>query len=117
MKWKRILKWSALAVLLILFAWFEFAYWASTNDCGRNVAGVAERMKSIQYCEYGTPDVLRVEEVAKPVPKENELLVKVRAASLNFIDAGLVRGPLVGRPLFGLRKPKFTGLGRDFAGV
>ena len=117
MKWKRILKWSALAVLLILFAWFEFAYWASTNDCGRDVPSGAERMKAIRYCEYGTPDVLRVEEVAKPVPKENELLVKVRAASLNFIDAGLVRGPLVGRLLFGLRKPKFTGFGLDFAGV
>jgi len=117
MRWKRILKWGALGILLILFAWFELAYWTCTNDCGRSIPPEAERVKAIRYCEYGTPNVLKVVEVAKPTPKENELLVKVRAASLNFIDAGLVRGPLVGRPLFGLRKPKFTGLGRDFAGV
>src|SRR5207248_7128553 len=46
-----------------------------------------------------------------------ELLIRVRAASLNFIDAGLVRGPSVLRLMSGLRKPKFTGFGRDFAGV
>ena len=74
-------------------------------------------MKAIRYCEYGPPEVLKVEEVERPVPNENELLVKVRAASLNFIDTGLVRGPWVLRLLSGLRKPKFTGFGLDFAGV
>ena len=74
-------------------------------------------MKAIKFCEYGPPDVLKVEEIEKPVPKDNELLVRVRAASLNFIDAGLVRGPSVLRLMSGLRKPKFTGFGRDFAGV
>ena len=74
-------------------------------------------MKAIKFCEYGPPDVLKLEEIEKPVPKDNELLVKVRAASLNFIDAGLVRGPSVLRLMSGLRKPKFTGFGRDFAGV
>ena len=117
MKWKRILKWSALALLLTLFAWFEFAYWASTNDCGRSTPAGRERMKAVRFCEYGPPDVLKVEEVEKPVPKDNELLVRVHAASLNFIDAGLVRGPLPLRFFFGLRKPKFTGFGEDFAGV
>ena len=52
-------------------------------------------MKAIKFCEYGPPDVLKVEEIEKPVLKDNELLVRVRAASLNFIDAGLVRGPSV----------------------
>ena len=56
MKIKRVLKWSALAILLILFAWFEFAYWTSTNDCARNIPAGAERMKAIKYCEYGSPD-------------------------------------------------------------
>ena len=74
-------------------------------------------MKAIKFCEYGPPDVLKVDEIGKPVPRDNELLVRVRAASLNFIDAGLVRGPSVLRLLSGLRKPKFTGFGRDFAGV
>src|SRR5437762_2414444 len=117
MKIKRILKWSALAILLILFAWFEFAYWTSTNDCGRSIPAAAERMKAIRFCEYGSPDVLKLEEVEKPLPNDNELLVRVRAAALNAIDVGIVRGPLLGRLFFGLRKPVFTGFARDFAGV
>jgi hypothetical protein len=85
MKWKRILKWSALAILVVLFAWFEFAYWTSTNDCGRSIPSDAERMKAIRYCEYGSPDdVLKLEEVEKPVPNENQILVRVRAVSLRF---------------------------------
>ena len=117
MKWKRILKWSAVGLLVVLFAWFQITYWTSTNDCGRSIPPRAERMKAIRYCEYGSPDVLKIEEIEKPVPKEDELLVRVHAASLNFIDAGLVRGPSVLRLLSGLRKPKFTGFGQDFAGV
>src|SRR5262245_2079888 len=117
MRWKRILKCSPLVILVFLFAWFQIAYWTSTNDCGRSIPPGAERMKAIRYCEYGPPDVLKIEEIEKPVPKEDELLVRVRAASLNFIDAGLVRGPSILRLLSGLRKPKFTGFGQDFAGV
>jgi NADPH:quinone reductase-like Zn-dependent oxidoreductase len=117
MKWKRILKRSALVVVVLLFVWFQFAYWTSTNDCQRSIPPGGERMKSIKFCEYGPPDILKVEEIEKPVPKDNEVLVRVRAASLNFIDAGLVRGPSVLRLMVGLRKPKFTGFGRDFAGV
>src|SRR5215831_8783407 len=117
MKWKRILKWSPLLILVFLFAWFQVAYWTCTNDCGRSIPPRVERMKAIRYCEYGPPDVLKIEEIEKPTPKEDELLVRVHAASLNFIDAGLVRGPAVLRLMSGLRKPKFTGLGQDFAGV
>src|SRR5438874_7840379 len=117
MKWKRILKRSALVVVVLLFVWFQVAYWSSTNDCQRSVAPGRERMKAIKFCEYGPADVLKLEEVEKPVPKDNELLISVRAASLNFLDAGLVRGPSVLRLMSGLRKPKFTGFGRDFAGV
>src|SRR5215471_135095 len=117
MRWKRILKWSSIVVLVFLFAWFQIAYWTCTNDCGRGIPPGAERMKAIRYCEYGSPDVLKIDEIEKPMPKEDELLVKVRAASLNFIDAGLVRGPSALRLLSGLRKPKFTGFGEDFAGV
>jgi NADPH:quinone reductase-like Zn-dependent oxidoreductase len=117
MKWKRIFKRSALVTLVLLFVWFQFAYWTSTNDCHRTISSQGERMKAIKFCEYGAPDVLKLEEVEKPVPKDNELLVRVRAASLNFIDAGLVHGPSILRLMSGLRKPKFTGFGRDFAGV
>ena len=117
MKIKRVLKWSALAILLILFAWFEFAYWTSTNDCARSIPAGAERMKAIKYCEYGSPDeVLKLEQVEKPVPNDNQILVRVRAVSLRFYDGGMLPGG-VGRLIFGLRKPKNTTPGSDFAGT
>src|SRR6266513_1867585 len=117
MKIKRVLKWSVLAILLILFAWFEFAYWTSTNDCGRSIPAGIERMKAIKYCEYGSPDnVLKLEDVAKPAPNDNQILVRVRAVSLRFFDSGMLEGG-VGRLIFGLRKPKNTTPGSDFAGT
>src|SRR5215467_16026701 len=117
MKWKRLLKWSALALLVIPFAWFEFVYWTSTNDCGRKIPPGAELMKAIRYCEYGPPDdVLKLEQVEKPVPNENQILVRVHAVSLRFFDGGMLEGG-VGRLMFGLRKPKNTILGSDFSGT
>src|SRR5712675_1795773 len=117
MKIKRFLKWSALAILLILFVWFQFAYWTSTNDCGRGIPAGAERMKAIKYCEYGPPDdVLKIEYVEKPVPNDNQILVRIHAVSLRFYDGGMLQGG-VGRLIFGLRKPKNTTPGSDFAGT
>src|SRR5437667_1374594 len=117
MKIKRVIKWSALAILLILFAWFEYAYWTSTNDCGRSIPAGAERMKAIKFCEYGSPDdVLKIEHVEKPVPNDNQILVRVRAVSLRFYDGGMLQGG-VGRLIFGLRKPKNTTPGSDFSGT
>src|SRR5438132_7780227 len=117
MKIKRTLKWSALSIVLLLFAWFQFAYWTSTNDCGRSIPSAAERMKAIRYCEYGSPDdVLKLEQVEKPVPNDNQILVRVRAVSLRFYDGGMLEGG-IGRLIFGLRKPKNTIPGSDFAGT
>ena len=74
-------------------------------------------MKAIVYHSYGSPDVLKCEDIAKPIPKDNELLIKVRAASLNPLDWHFMRGtPYLFRMLVGLRKPKFIGFGADFAG-
>lgn len=118
MKLKRILKWSGLTVLLVLFAWVEFAYWTSTNDCGKSIPAGAALMKAIRYCEYGpAQDVLKLEEVAKPVPNDNQVLVRVRAVSLGFFDGGMLGGSVPGRLFFGLRKPKNTTPGSDFAGM
>src|SRR5467141_3470769 len=117
MKIRRTLKWSALAILLILFAWCEFSYWTSTNDCGRGIPAGAARMKAIKYCEYGSPDdVLKLEQVEKPVPNDNQILVRVRAVSLRFYDGGMLEGG-VGRLIFGLRKPRNTCPGSDFSGT
>jgi NADPH:quinone reductase-like Zn-dependent oxidoreductase len=74
-------------------------------------------MKAIVYTKYGPPEVLQLKEVAKPTPKDNEVLVEVHAASVNDWDWGLLRGkPFVNRLLFGLRKPKVKILGCDIAG-
>jgi NADPH:quinone reductase-like Zn-dependent oxidoreductase len=75
-------------------------------------------MKAIVYHQYGSPDVLRCEEVEKPSAGNDEVLIKVRAASLNPLDWHLLRGEMfVVRAAAGLRKPKMTRLGRDLAGV
>ena len=115
---KRVLKWSALALPVILFAWFQFAYWTSTNDCGKKTGAPAHPMRAIRYCEYGPADhVLKLEQVEKPVPNDNQILVRVRAVSLRFFDGGMLGGSIPGRLLFGLRKPKNTTPGTDFAGT
>jgi NADPH:quinone reductase-like Zn-dependent oxidoreductase len=76
-------------------------------------------MRAIVYTKYGSPDVLEFKEVEKSTPKENEVLIKVRAASLNALDWHLMRGkPLAVRLMIGgLLKPKITQSGRDAAGV
>src|SRR2546421_256528 len=73
-------------------------------------------MKAIRYCEYGSPDVLKFEDVEKPVPTDEQVLIKVRAASLNALDAYMIRDAWLNRLIFGLRKPRDTRLGRDVAG-
>ncbi len=74
-------------------------------------------MKAIVCTKYGSPDVLQLKEVEKPTPKDNEVLVKVHAASVNDWDWGLLRGkPFMNRLLFGLLKPKNTIFGCDIAG-
>jgi NADPH:quinone reductase-like Zn-dependent oxidoreductase len=74
-------------------------------------------MKAIVYHGYGPPDVLRCEDVEAPVPRDDEVLVNVRAASVNPLDWHFLRGtPYIGRMAFGLRRPKSTRLGADVAG-
>jgi len=116
-KVKRVLKWSFLTILAAFIVWVFVAYWTSTNDCGRKIPSGAQLMKVVRYCEYGPPDnVLKLEQVEKPVPNENQILVRVRAVSLRFYDGGMLEGG-VGRLIFGLRKPKNTCPGSDFAGT
>src|SRR5436189_4701721 len=114
---KRLLKWTTLLILVALFAWFQFAYWTSTNDCDQKTGAPTHPMKAIRYCEYGPPDdVLKLEQVEKPVPNDNQILVRVRAVSIRFYDGGMLQGG-VGRLIFGLRKPKNTCPGSDFSGT
>lgn len=74
-------------------------------------------MKAVVAEKYGSPDVLSFEEVTKPIPKDNEVLVKIQAASVNAGDWHLLRAdPFLVRLMFGLLKPKIKILGSDVAG-
>lgn len=77
---------------------------------------MARTMKAMVYESYGSPEVLHLKEVDVPVPKENEMLIEVHAASVNSWDWDLLRGkPYITR-LGGLRKPRYPILGADIAG-
>jgi NADPH:quinone reductase-like Zn-dependent oxidoreductase len=117
---KRILKWIVRIVFVLLIIAFLFvfvAYWRSTNDCGKTAAPT-NPMKAIVYCDYGLAN-LKLQDVEKPTPKDDQVLVRVRAASVNPYDWHFIEGtPYIMRLMgVGLRKPKDTRLGVDFAGT
>src|SRR5881409_390564 len=117
---KRILKWIVRIVFVLLIVAFLLvfvAYWRSTNDCGKTGAPT-NPMKAIVYCDYGVAN-LKLEDVEKPVPNDDQILVKVHAVSVNPYDWHFIEGtPKFMRAMIGgLRKPKDTRLGVDFAGT
>src|SRR5256886_8919960 len=118
---KRILKWIFRVVLVLLilgFLWGFISYWRSTNDCDRQTAAPTNPMKAIVHCDYGLTN-LKLQDIEKPVPNDDQILVRVRAASVNPYDWHFVEGtPYVMRAMgVGLRKPKDIRLGVDFAGT
>ncbi|MBL0173320.1 MAG: NAD(P)-dependent alcohol dehydrogenase [Gemmatimonadaceae bacterium] len=75
-------------------------------------------MKAWIYCDYGSPDVLKLESVEKPTPADSEVLIRVHAASVNPLDWHYMRGlPYIVRVGAGLRRPQVIRLGVDFAGT
>ena len=75
------------------------------------------KMKAIVSVGYGTPDVLKLKEVEKPIPAQNEVLIRVHAASVTAADTMMRKGsPYIGRLFLGLRKPKISTPGTGFAG-
>ncbi|MFZ1400956.1 MAG: alcohol dehydrogenase catalytic domain-containing protein, partial [Candidatus Promineifilaceae bacterium] len=75
-------------------------------------------MQAIVFENYGSPDVLQLKEIAKPTPQENEVLIKVQAASTNPLDWHKLRAdPFFVRFTDGLLKPKNNRLGADVAGI
>ena len=75
-------------------------------------------MRAIVYHRYGGPEVLELQELERPVPGDGEVLIKVRAASVNPLDRHSMRGePLAVRIMMGVPVPKVTRLGVDVAGV
>src|SRR2546423_8789121 len=115
--WKRVLKWSVAVIVVALLVWFEIAYWTSTNDCGYT-ATPTNPMKAFINCNYGLAN-LKLENIEKPVPNDDQVLVRVHAASVNPYDWHFIEGtPKIIRLMgAGLRKPKDTRVGVDFAGT
>ena len=103
--------------LVIATLGFTLSY---TKDCepASAVAAGVELMKAVQYRCYGSPDVLEYTDVAKPSPADDEVLVKIHAASVNPLDWHFMRGsPYFMRLMSGIGAPEYTGLGVDFAGT
>src|SRR3982074_2127911 len=116
---KRILKWTGIVVLFVALVsslWLFVVYWKSTNDCGRNTTAPTNPMKAIVNCEYGVEN-LEPHELEKPTPNDDEVLVPVRAASINPVDGHMIRGGWLMRPMSGMRKPKNTRFGTDYSGI
>jgi NADPH:quinone reductase-like Zn-dependent oxidoreductase len=104
------------AVMLLTLA----ATMSHNAPCGPAdpLAADATRMQAIVHRCYGAPDVLKVEDIEKPTPAPDEVLVRVRAASVNPLDWHYMRGtPYIMRLDSGLGTPTSTRMGVDFAGT
>jgi NADPH:quinone reductase-like Zn-dependent oxidoreductase len=117
----RVIMWTSILIIVGFFAGIILlfiAYWRSTNVCDRNAAALTNPMKAIVYCVYGLTN-LKLDNVEKPTPNDDQVLVRVRAASINPYDWHFIEGtPYIMRLMgVGLRKPKDTRLGVDFAGT
>ena len=115
---KRVLKWFFGLLFIALIGWFLFAYFTSTNDFERQTAAPSNPIKAIVYADYGVAN-LKLADIEKPVPNDDQILVRVHAASINPYDWHFIEGtPYVMRAMgVGLRKPKNIRLGTDFAGT
>ncbi|HEV7386507.1 MAG TPA: alcohol dehydrogenase catalytic domain-containing protein, partial [Phenylobacterium sp.] len=74
-------------------------------------------MRAAVITRYGSPDVVEVREAPKPSPAAGEVLIRVHAATVNRTDCGELRPRVIGRLMFGLRRPRRTIFGMDVAGV
>src|SRR3954453_15706024 len=74
-------------------------------------------MKAAVITRYGTPDVVKVRDVPRPNPAASEVLIRVYATTVNRTDCGELRPGVLGRFLFGVRRPRRTIFGMDFSGV
>ena len=116
-RWKRVVKWTLATIFVALIVCGFAAYWTSTNDCDRNATKPPNPMQAVVHCQYGITN-LKVQEIEKPTPADDQVLVRVHAASLNPLDGHFVRGMWLARLMGGgLRKPKDTRLGVDYAGT
>lgn len=115
-RWFRF-RWIFYFLLLLVGALVVYA-WA-TGARQEPLPTGEPQMKAVVYTHYGSPDVLEIREIQKPVPNDDQVLIKVRAASINPLDWHYIEGtPYLMRAMgVGLRRPKDPRLGVDLAGV
>ena len=112
---------GSIIAVLIVAALASLAF-AISHDSAPAPAPVvpdnAIRMQAIVHHQYGSPDVLKLEQIAKPTPAHDQVLIKVHAASVNPLDWHFMRGlPYLVRMQTGMGRPKYTRLGVDFSGT
>src|SRR6266496_3877366 len=114
---RRVLK-RVFYLIVILIGIFAIYTWA-TGARQEPIETGEPHMKAVVYTNYGSPDVLEIRDIKKPVPNDDQVLIKVRAASINPLDWHFMEGtPYIMRAIgVGLRKPKDPRLGVDYAGT
>lgn len=114
---RRILGRTFALVLLLIAGFAVYAWVTGARQIPLEIGQPA--MKAVIRTDYGSPDVLQIKEIKKPVPNDDQVLVQVRAASVNPLDWHFIEGtPYLMRAMgVGLRKPKDPRLGVDMAGV
>ena len=122
MRLRSAIRWvgrAAVGVGLLALVALAIGYWRSDNDCAAVLAATPSHpMKAFVHCDYGASDVLRLENLETPTPRDGQLLVKVRAAGINPLEVHYLHGtPYIMRLDSGLRKPSNIRLGVDFAGT
>lgn len=111
------IRWAFYLIIILIGAFTIYA-WA-TGARQDPIKTGEPHMKAVVYTEYGSPDVLEIRDIKKPVPGDDQILIKVHAAAINPLDWHFIRGtPYIMRAMgVGLRKPKDPRLGVDYAGT
>jgi NADPH:quinone reductase-like Zn-dependent oxidoreductase len=112
----RIFGYGFLLIILLIGGLFLYALATEKQD---PIEAGEPHMKAVVYTNYGPPDVLEIRAIKKPVPTDDQVLIKVHAAAVNPYDWHFIRGtPYVMRMMMGgLRKPKDPRIGVDYAGT
>ena len=113
---RRIFLWTFCLIILLIGGLFLYALATEKQD----PIDIGEpRMKAVVYTDYGSPDVLQIRDIKKPVPTDDQILVKVHAVSVNPLDWHFIEGrPYIMRGMMGgMRKPKSPRVGVDYSGT
>jgi NADPH:quinone reductase-like Zn-dependent oxidoreductase len=113
---RRIFLWAFCLIILLIGGLFLYALATEKQD---PIDTGEPHMKAVVYTDYGSPDVLQIRDIKKPVPTDDQVLVKVRAVSINPLDWHFIEGrPYIMRGMMGgMRKPKSPRLGVDYSGT